>query len=325
MVTKEILPKDLNYYKANLHCHTTFSDGVLTPQQIKEEYSKRGYQIVAFTDHNTYRNHSELNDDTFLAIASMESDINRITEKNFNWSMMPTYHLNFYDTRPDYKVEEKMSLAQPQQTYDIDFINDYVKSMKDLGFIACYNHPYWSMQNYDDFKALQGFWAMEIYNHGCQADGLYGYHPQAYDEMLRTGQRLCCLATDDNHNREPFDSGLFDSFGGYVMIGAKDLSYSSIMQALLDGQFYSCVSPDGHSEAPRIHHLALNDGLLRIECSPCDKIFVKTKGRNCYRAAANYGELLTKAEFQIDPQEEYIHVLISDGQGRYTHSNSIQL
>ena len=56
-------------------------------------------------------------------------------------------------------------------------------------------------------------------------DGLYGYHPQAYDEMLRSGQRLFCVSTDDNHNTMAEDCGLYDSFGGYIMIGARSLTY----------------------------------------------------------------------------------------------------
>ncbi|NLX13208.1 MAG: hypothetical protein GXY44_06070 [Phycisphaerales bacterium] len=39
-------------YKANLHTHTTQSDGSLTPDQVIDEYHKRGYSILAITDHN---------------------------------------------------------------------------------------------------------------------------------------------------------------------------------------------------------------------------------------------------------------------------------
>ena len=101
--------------------------------------------------------------------------------------------------------------------------------MKGYGFFACYNHPYWSLQNYDDYKNLRGFWGMEIYNHGCEHDGLYGYHPQSYDEMLRLGNRLFCVATDDNHNSFPFGHPFCDSFGGFTMIHAEELSYEGIV------------------------------------------------------------------------------------------------
>ena len=50
--------------------------------------------------------------------------------------------------------------------------------MNRLGFLCCYNHPYWSLQTLDDYKNLRGLFAMEIYNHGCEIDGLYGYTPR---------------------------------------------------------------------------------------------------------------------------------------------------
>ena len=45
------LDSSKNYYKANLHCHSTNSDGKATPEQLKEEYMKQGYSVIAYTDH----------------------------------------------------------------------------------------------------------------------------------------------------------------------------------------------------------------------------------------------------------------------------------
>ena len=67
MAVMNLLPKGVTYYKANLHCHTVHSDGKLTPQEVKKLYQERGYSIIAFTDHRHYANHSELNDEGFLA------------------------------------------------------------------------------------------------------------------------------------------------------------------------------------------------------------------------------------------------------------------
>jgi D-alanine-D-alanine ligase len=45
-------------HKANLHSHTTASDGTQTPGAVIDEYQARGYDILAITDHDTYRNGS---------------------------------------------------------------------------------------------------------------------------------------------------------------------------------------------------------------------------------------------------------------------------
>ena len=54
---KYLLPKEGKFYKANLHMHTTISDGRMTLEETKEEYQKRGYSIVAFTDHEVLLPH----------------------------------------------------------------------------------------------------------------------------------------------------------------------------------------------------------------------------------------------------------------------------
>ena len=46
MKTRELLPKDVTYYKANLHCHTVFSDGKMTPEEVKKHYQEKGYQVL---------------------------------------------------------------------------------------------------------------------------------------------------------------------------------------------------------------------------------------------------------------------------------------
>ena len=76
MRDRALLPAAGQFYKANLHCHTVLSDSRWTKEQVKDEYQKRGYSIVAFTDHRHYGWHPELMDDTFIPIAAYEADLN---------------------------------------------------------------------------------------------------------------------------------------------------------------------------------------------------------------------------------------------------------
>lgn len=48
----EVNWETVGQYKANLHTHTTQSDGHLTPTAVIDEYRSRGYSILALTDHN---------------------------------------------------------------------------------------------------------------------------------------------------------------------------------------------------------------------------------------------------------------------------------
>ncbi len=305
-----LLPKDGAFYKANLHCHTNVSDGRLTPEEVKRVYQDRGYQIVAYTDHHHCVNHSDLNDEDFLALVGFEVDINQQSSRLTNAAK--TYHFNLYDTDPAVPKE----ITQPQQRYeDIGYINRYINEMAGRGFLVCYNHPYWSVQNYDDYKDLRGCFAMEIYNHGCELEGLYGYNPQAYDEMLRTGNRLYCVATDDNHNRAEPDSWYWDSCGGFTMIKAESLSYGAVIDALRRGHFYA-------STGPEIHEIYIEDGVLHIACSEVDKIYVLTEGRRCHIEVSEGGAPLRGASFRLNGQEGYVRVHCRDKNGNHADSNA---
>lgn len=315
----DLLPAQGNFYKANLHCHTIHSDGKLTPREVKEAYQKEGYSVVAITDHRKYLWHKELCDENFIALAAYEVDMNEFFKEPGDFSRVKTYHINLYDTRPEEFVEEKLACMLPSRRYgDFYSINQYIDDMKKYGMFACYNHPYWSLQNYEDYKGLRGFWGMEIYNYGCEHDGLYGYSPQSYDEMLRLGNRMFCVSTDDNHNSYPFGNPLCDSFGGFVMIKADELTYNSVVEALLNGNFYSSMGPE-------IEELYVENGTLHVKTSPVEKIYVIMEGRNCYKKVASKGETLTEAEFELNGRETYIRVTCRDAKGLHADSNAYWL
>ena len=70
-MTSELLPKGPSF-KANLHCHSTVSDGKLSPAEVKATYQALGYQIVAYTDHEILVPHKDLSDENFLALHGVE-------------------------------------------------------------------------------------------------------------------------------------------------------------------------------------------------------------------------------------------------------------
>ncbi|MCL2351324.1 MAG: PHP domain-containing protein [Firmicutes bacterium] len=309
---KEVLFRaDKTIRKANLHCHTTVSDGALAPEKIKEIYMARGYGAVAFSDHNVMRDQSSLSDGSFLAINACEMGIGQDIPGE-PWDNVKTYHMNLYATRPDMTRTPPL----PDMGYgDIDAINRYIADRTAEGFLVCYNHPYWSLQDSGDYCKLKGLFAMEIYNHGCETEGCYGYNPQAYDEMLRAGGPLCCLSTDDNHNRHPAGGFFWDSFGGFTMINSGGLKYGDVIGALRRGDFYS-------SRGPEIYEISLDGGALTVKCSDASLIAVFTDGRKCY---LKYGEALGGAEIGITGKHRYIRVTVRDKNGKDANSKAYWL
>ena len=95
---KYLLPRLGKFYKANMHTHTNISDGANTPEKVKEEYVKKGYSIVAFTDHEIMMPHSELCDEGFLPITAYEI---QLRDRNIPGFCDKRYHLNVYSPDPD--------------------------------------------------------------------------------------------------------------------------------------------------------------------------------------------------------------------------------
>ena len=62
--------------------------------------------------------------------------------------------------------------------------------------------------------------------------------------MKKSGKKIFAISADDNHNKYPLDDPRFDSFGGFIMIKAKELKYEPIINALRNGDFYASQGPE---------------------------------------------------------------------------------
>ena len=331
---KYLLPEMGKFYKANLHCHTNISDGNLTPEQMKEAYKAHGYSIIAYTDHDVFIPHPELCDESFLALNSMEIEITQRKEDAKNDvktchlclialdpdnDIMPLYHREKYvwgngkAYRPVLKFDE--SKPDFEREYTPECINRAIKEARDEGFFVTYNHPVWSLENYNDYTNYHGMHAMEICNYSSFNHGWDDYNEREYDDMLMNGERIYCVAADDNHNFHPFDSPKCDSFGGFTMIKAESLDYKKITDALVKGDFYA-------SQGPHIYDLWLEDGVVHVTCSGAKMIKMNTGRRKSPVAQSIDGELLTHAEFPGAPEDGYIRITVIDPNGNHANTRA---
>lgn len=332
---KYLLPQGGQFYKANLHCHSTISDGKWTPEQIKEEYKKKGYSIVAYTDHDVMIPHPELNDEDFLAMTGYEIEVtdnisgldfkHRKTchmclvalspeiEKQVCWHREKYLIGNGAQYRDQVKFDE--TLPDFERTYTPECINEIMRTGRENGFFVTYNHPCWSMEDFRNYGSYENMHAMEICNFSSFNAGFAEYNAQVYDELLRQGKRIYCIATDDNHNGAPIDSKRLDSFGGFTMIKAEKLDYAAIGEALLAGNFYA-------SQGPAIEELWIEDGKLHVKSSAAEMISMTTGTRKLRRVMREKGKTLTKATFAVDSDDIYVRITVTDKHGLHADSNA---
>ena len=330
---KYLLPKDGNFYKANLHCHTTVSDGKLSPEEVKKAYKEQDYSVVAYTDHEVYITHNELTDSEFIALNGMEIAFGeQYADKTApyaeqchllaialdkNIEVQPVFaeerHVR-YNKHLFSLVNTGGNVRPLDKWYSPSCINYTIKTCNKKGFFTVYNHPTWSLENYSHYINYEGMNAMEMFNGSANSSGFEDYNPRVYDDLLRSGKKLYAVGTDDNHNFYPLTSPRSDSFKGFTMIKAEKLTYENIAKSLVDGNFYA-------SQGPAIEELYYEDGKVYIKCSDAQKIYVTYGGR---KAQIEYMEdkPLTEAKFEISKEHGYFRLTVVALDGKRATTNA---
>lgn len=328
---KYLLPKEGNFYKANLHAHSTGSDGGFTPEQLKAEFKKRGYSVLCITEHEVLKDYTCYDDEDFIFINGYELSINE--NKSDDWTQNKCAHLNLYSGdkhnvkqicyNPDsiwFAGDEVKNSVRYygeicNREYSPEFINNLIKEANDKNCIVCLNHPYWSLQEPSELCEYKGLFALEIYNTDNVYLGWPEYDIYAYDIMSRHNIRLSPQMADDNHNPITEDNRFCGTFGGFNMIKAKDLSYESIFSALKNQEFYC-------SQGPQIFDLYIEDGVAHITCSNVKDIIMATGIRHIKRFFAKDGEYITSACFNVEDRFKYIRFDVIDENGRHANTRA---
>ena len=325
---KYLLPQTGNFYKANLHCHTNVSDGCLSPEEVKQAYMSRGYSVVAFTDHNVLISQNHLTDENFVALNGYEINIFSGAAKTCHLCFVALspdnltqvcYHREKYLTGNTVRYKDLLrydeSLPDYERVYTPEKISEAMQMARDAGFFVTYNHPNWSMEGPEEYLNYHGMHAMEIHNTGCLRSGYPEYNEKEYDQILRHGEQIFCIAADDNHNDYPLDSHLSDSFGGYIMIKAEKLDYKTITDAMLAGNFYA-------SQGPEIYDLWVENDMVHITCSPVQKIVLSGDQRKTAYAFVPEGETLTAVVLPLNKDHKYFRLTLTDEKGKKANTNA---
>ena len=332
---KYLLPEVGKFYKANLHSHSTLSDGSFTVAELKDEYKKRGYSILATSDHDALHSNYSLSEPDFLILTAYEISV-RSDDTLTPHSLRKIVDLNLFAKTPDNLTqcgyhpdtvewlvrrgklsrEEVDSIKYAGELRDLHYypanINKIIRTANENGFLVSINHPEWDNINYSDYGMFEGAFAVEVYNHGSYVfDGLHDSEA-VFEDILKSGRKIFALATDDNHNG---GKKLTDSFGGFTMIKASELSYGAVIGALERGEFYA-------STGPLIEELYYEDGYVHIRTSEAADICMNTIGRRGGRAASDDGSPITGAAFKVDPDYGYMRFRVRDMMGNKAWTNA---
>lgn len=286
-----------NWYKGNIHMHTSNSDGALSPSEMAAAYKASGYHFLVITDHFKMTDVAGLSDDEMVVIAGEETNPTGVSGLGCDFEFL-AMGLNREVSFSHIKNPD----IDPQTAIDI---------IREYGGEAVLAHPYFSHLTLADILPLKGLSGIEIFN---PVFGLGGrsYSLVHWDELLSSGARLWGFAGDDSHKA-------VHPSAGYIMVKAESLSAEAIMKSVREGLFYA-------SNGPRISDITLEEQSVSVTTS--DVRFINFVGDVSFplgSVAAPEGKCINAAAYNIKPdgRHKYLRIECTDESGRSAWSNPV--
>jgi hypothetical protein len=281
------------WYKGNLHTHSTNSDGALPPPELAAWYREQGgYDFLAITDHWHLTDTTGIAPEGLLLIPGQEAHppVNAI---GFDHHILC---IGLTEGIP-------RSIGTAQATIDA------VNAQGGLAFMA---HPYWHGCTVEDLLGVTGAAGIEVFNMTCAVLNGKGHSGMAWDDLLARGRRALGLAVDDAHHRHE------DCFGGWIMARAPELTVPAVVDAIRRGHFYA-------SQGPEILDLQVTADGMSLRCSPVRAIKVLSRGPSgrCFCDAG--GALLSELEYDLAGVQSYFRIEIVDPAGKSAWTNPFYL
>lgn len=278
------------WYKGNLHTHTTNSDGELSLKQIISSYKERGHDFLGITDHDKVTYVEEHSTSTPLLIGGIEISCGHS-------EIGESYHIVTVGLEGTVELPEK---APVQEVIDI------LQNQQGIVFLG---HPYWSGLTLDDILPLKGILGIEVFNAGCLRGIGKGVSAIHWDDLLAHQKNLYGFAVDDTHFQE-------DIGHGCIMVKAESLSAKNILSAIRGGEFYS-------SCGPMIENIVLENNVVTVSCSEVAVINFICAGSRGVSFRSEDRTLLTSASYELSEEKGYLRVEVIDLQGKTAWSQPL--
>ena len=239
-----------NVYKSDLHTHSVYSDGQVTPQYRIREAWLDGLDVIAVTEHIEYRPNEEIFYDYLNEYAKKEY---KPVPKGLDEGK-PMVDLNYAVTEAQKEAVKYGMLIIPGTeitrngtevghfnalfTLDNNLIYDKdpvqaIRNAKAQGALVMHNHPGWTRKNIAMTKA-----EVQAYGEGL-IDGVevmngVEFYPGVIDRV-RDG-KMFIAANTDIHASTAAEYNVYGEIRPMTLILAKDKSLDSIREALEAGR-----------------------------------------------------------------------------------------
>lgn len=224
------------WLRGNLHTHTTNSDGTRPPEQVIADYESRGYDFLAFSDHDFLTDPAPYREKTSLILLP-----------GVEVSARGPHILHIGAT----------DLLEPEE--DRQAVLHHIAAQDALAIL---NHPNWG-KNFNHFpqermEMLEGYIGIEIYNGVIERLEGSPLATDRWDRLLSKGRRVWGFGNDDAH--APVDLEL-----AWNVVRVRERTPQAILEALRKGNFYV-------STGVEVEEIRVQDGVFRVVTADADRI-----------------------------------------------------
>ena len=321
-----------NQYKGQMHCHTTNSDGNLSPANVVEKYVGYGYDFMTITDHNFITPNPSPNADIVWMGNSYEDTCSTAGLQHMNvWNC--TEVLNYVDmyhstNTPSQLVNHFVKngdsvLSYNHPEYPTVYASDStLENLPDgISFIEIYNSTIQTLlgtvqslpttANYGDMVIYNG---TRYINHSTTKNSPNwqattaeanpdGNLDRGFRIMLDSGKKVFCDAADDFHRGDNMENR------GWQMVFANSRTKQSIWNGLLMGASYA-------STGVSLNDVSFLDGVFKLDIADGANAVTTFYGYNNEVLGTANG---ATAMYEVTGDEKYVRAMVvKDGKKAWT-------
>ena len=262
------------WWRGNLHTHTTESDGAFTPEEVVSDYERRGYHFLAITEHDRL------------------SSRRRQLQSGTKMTLLAGCEVGGGPHILAIAIKGEVKPSSDRQAV----INAIIQQ----GGIAILNHPNWGRHfchwEQSVLESLQDYVGIEIYNGVVEAEPGNPRAADRWDMLLSAGRRVWGFAHDDFHYPGGMELGWIMVYAPIPPPGGGELErpdQSVLLESIRKGCFYASTGV----------------AIQRISTSS-DKMIVETANAQVIRFLGEHGRLVARvagssAECQL-PETGYL-------------------
>ena len=302
------------WYRANFHCHSTNSDGRVSPLEAAAYYRSIGMHAVTLSDHNRLTAPAEYD-------SALGSDCIAVPCCEYTGSS--SAHVLGVDVR------EAAAPSGNQSEWEVvDILRDGVDRVRAAVGVPVLCHPCWNWAwDHEAIFALPEATHFEVFNASPDCNsyptGDRSAPEEIWDRVLSTGRLIYGVGSDDAHRyaTQTDDGRLPGHLSlaglGWSVIDAPELTRKALRAAFEAGRFY--VSTGVELADYRVTAEGIS---LEVKPWSHERVTVEFVGFEGRTLAREEGP---RATYRFRGDERYVRVRIADTSGCYAFTQAVFL